>query len=106
ELVAEGLIDIDELVAAEALRLEIAEDRLHRRRDVGRVGRLGKIGDLAPGLLELLGLHGLPELEDLSFGALPAELREETAADLEEAAVLFAALVGEPRDERRDVLGL
>ena len=51
----------------------------------GRVRGLREVGDLRPGLLHLLGRERLAELEQLSLGALPAKLRHEAAADLEEA---------------------
>ena len=73
----------------------------------GRVRRLVEVGDVAPGGLDLLrrdrrGRAGrvLPSVRS------QRSLREEAAADLEEAAGLLAALVAQPRDQRRDVLGL
>ena len=70
------------------------------------MGRLGEVGDLAPRRLDRVGGERAADGERLSFGALPAQLGHEAAADLEQAAVLFAALVGEPGDQRADELGL
>ena len=88
ELVAERGIDIDEVIAAERLRLEVAEDRAHRVVHVRGMRRLREVGDLPPRVLHLLRLDVATELEELPFRSLPTKLREETAADLEEAARL------------------
>ena len=106
DLRGERQVDVDELVAPFALGVQVVEDRLHRLRDVARVRRLLEAGDLRPLPLNGLRSDRLAQLEDRPRGALPAQLPDEPAADLEEPAVLFARVVTEPRDERRDVLGL
>ena len=106
QLVAERFIDIDELVAASALRRQVLHHRLHRGGDVWRVGGVGKVGDLRPGLGDVVDGKLAAQLPDLALGAFPAELGDEAAADLEQAAGVFAVFVAEVQHDGADVLGL
>ena len=62
-------------------------------------------GDAAPALLDELGCHGPTHPYELAAAPFPAELREESAADFEEAARLLALLVRKPQHDGGDVLG-
>ncbi len=101
----ERRVDVDEVVSAARFLVEVSEDGLHRRGDIGRVRDFFEARDRVPIFLKELGRERAAESEGFSFSALPAELRVEAAADFEEPAGLFARLVTEKRDERRDVLG-
>ena len=105
-LVAEREVDVDEAVAALARPgLDVREDRRERLGDLAGVGGRAEVDDSGPLALDVVGADVAAEADAQALGPLPAQLGEEAAADLEEAAALLTLLVGEPGDERADVLG-
>ncbi len=99
-------VEIDELVAAQALRVHVGQHRGHRLVDVRRVFDFLEVGDLVPLLGHVVRAEGAADLEAVALGALPAQLADVTGADLEQAAGLLAVLVAQPADQRRDELRL
>src|SRR5262249_56804383 len=93
-LVAEGGVDIDELIAAFARAgLDVLDQRLERLADRAGVGGLVELRDVAPRSIDVLDRHGAAEAERLARRALPAQLRKEAAAHLEQRTGLLAGLV-------------
>ena len=84
ELVAERLVDVDELVAALARPgVDVVHHDLERLRDVLRVRGLAEVDDRRPILGEHLRGDLATATKHLALGPLPAQLAEEAAADLE-----------------------
>lgn len=93
------------LVRREALRL--LEQRDDVRGLVRVLRRVVEVGDLLPLRLDGGRREGVVRAEDGALGALPADLGDEAAAELEDASGRVRAVgVREREDERRDELGL
>ena len=104
--VAQSLVHIDELIAAQAgPGRDIVHDGGHGLGDAARMAGFVEVGDLGPALDHVFGAHRAAEAEDLAAGPLPAQLGVEAAADFIEPTGLFAGLVGQEGDQRRDQLG-